>query len=111
MRNKPDQTSLQNGELHQSISWQKTGRLPRLAWLPIPVLLAFMAMLWAADLRTPYESPYLLMAMNFVFSTLASLLIVYLKFRMIVLKKEVNELCKQAGKLPPYTLNFEKEQP
>jgi PAS domain S-box-containing protein len=52
--------------------------LSRLAWLPIPILLGAMAVLWAADLRTAYESQLLLTAFNFVFSTAASLLVVIL---------------------------------
>jgi hypothetical protein len=46
-----------------------------LAWLPIPLLLT---VLWAGDLPGSYEPPYLLMALNFVFSTLVSGFIAYL---------------------------------
>jgi hypothetical protein len=49
--------------------------LQGMAWIPIPLFLVAIALLWAADLRTPYESPYLMMAMNFVFLTLGSLFI------------------------------------
>ena len=40
-----------------------------------------MAALWAADMRGPYESPFLAIALNFVTRTLASLFIVYLAGR------------------------------
>jgi PAS domain S-box-containing protein len=33
------------------------------------------------------------------------------ELRMIDLKKEVNQICQQAGQPPRYTLDFEKEQP
>ena len=48
-------------------------RFTRLAWLPVPLLAAGMGVLWAADLRTPYESAGVLKTLNFTFSTLASL--------------------------------------
>ena len=52
--------------------------LSRLAWLPIPILLVALAVLWAANPRTAYESQLLMTAFNFVFSTVASLLVVIL---------------------------------
>ena len=53
-------------------------RPSRLAWLPIPILFGAMAVLWVAALPGSYESPHLLLALNFVFSTLVSLFIAYL---------------------------------
>jgi hypothetical protein len=50
----------------------------RLAWLPVPLLAGAMVVLWAADLRTSYESPALLIGLNVVFSFLVLLFIVYL---------------------------------
>ncbi len=50
----------------------------RFIWLPIPLLLAAMAILWAADLRTAHESPLLLLPLNFLCTTLASVLVVIL---------------------------------
>jgi PAS domain S-box-containing protein len=58
----------------------------RLAWLPIPVLLITMAVFWAADLRTAHESPHLLLALNFVFSTMASLFVAYLISRSFLVR-------------------------
>ncbi len=46
--------------------------------MPIPLLIVTLAVLWAADIRTAYESPYLLLALNFVFSALVSLFIAFL---------------------------------
>lgn len=54
------------------------GSFSRLAWLPIPVFLVTMAVLWVANQQTSYESVFLLMALNFVFSVMASGLIAYL---------------------------------
>jgi hypothetical protein len=59
-------------------------RLP--ASLPIFVLLAAMAVLWAADLRTSHESPFLLIALNLVFATLVSLFIAYLVGRSFLVR-------------------------
>ena len=53
-------------------------RWGRLAWLPIPLLAGAILVLWAANLRTSYESPNLLIGLNFLFSVPVSLLIVYL---------------------------------
>jgi PAS domain S-box-containing protein len=50
----------------------------RLAWLPIPLLLITMIVLGVADLGGSYESPHLLLALNFTFSTLVSLFVAYL---------------------------------
>jgi PAS domain S-box-containing protein len=44
-------------------------------WAPIPLLLAIMAALWIADLRTPHEAPVLLVLLNLVFMWLVSLCI------------------------------------
>ena len=60
---------------------------PRLlVWLPIPVFLVAIAGLWAADLSGSYESPYLLMALNLVFSTLVSGFIAYLVGRSFLIR-------------------------
>ena len=52
--------------------------LLRLAGLPIPLLLALMLALWAANLRSEYESQSLLTAFNFLCSTVASVLVAVL---------------------------------
>jgi PAS domain S-box-containing protein len=54
------------------------GLVRRLAWLPIPLFLAALAALRAADPRTPYESPDLLLALNLFFSVLVCAFIAYL---------------------------------
>jgi len=58
----------------------------RLAWLPIPVLLAAIIVLWAADLRGSRDSAYLMMALNLVFSALVSLFIAYLIARSFLVR-------------------------
>ena len=52
-----------------------------LAWLPIPLLLALIAGLWVADLRTVYESRTLMVLLNVFFTWLASLCICFLTAR------------------------------
>lgn len=64
----------------------RVGWSPRLAWLPIPLLLVTMAVLWAADPQGSYESAYLLMALNLVCSTLASGLVAYLIGRSFLIR-------------------------
>lgn len=51
------------------------GRATTWAWVPVPVLLLTIVALWAADLRTAYESPVVLAILNFTFSTAICLFI------------------------------------
>jgi PAS domain S-box-containing protein len=60
--------------------------LTRLAWLPIPLLLLSMGLLWAADLRTVYEAPHLLMTLNFSFSTVVSAFVAHLIGRSFLVR-------------------------
>jgi PAS domain S-box-containing protein len=55
------------------VSWAS-----RLAWLPIPLLLAAVAALWATGPHAAHEASGLTLAINLSFSTLASLLVVIL---------------------------------
>ena len=52
-----------------------------LAWLPIPLLLALIAGLWVADLRTVYESRTVMVLLNLFFTWLASLCVCFLTAR------------------------------
>jgi PAS domain S-box-containing protein len=73
--------------------------MQRLAWLPICILLAAMVVLWAADVRGSYGSNFLIMALNFIFSTLASGLIVYLVSRSFLTRGEPGLLMLGCGVL------------
>ena len=53
----------------------------RWAWLPVPLLLAAMIGIWVADPRPVWESQSLLVGMNFLFSTLVSLMVAWLMGR------------------------------
>ena len=71
------------------IAWMSRTTLTRtglfkarqLACLPIPVLIMILIALCVSDQRISYESPLLLMVLNFVFSTVVSLVIAYLMGR------------------------------
>ena len=52
-----------------------------MAWWPVPLLLAVIAGLWVADLRTVYESRTLMTLLNLFFTWLASLCICFLTAR------------------------------
>lgn len=52
-----------------------------LAWLPIPVLLLAMGLVWVIAPEGSYDSPQLMLALNVVFSTSVSALIAYLVAR------------------------------
>lgn len=54
------------------------GQWSRFAWVPIPALATAIFVLWMANLQTAYESKVLLAVFNFLFSILASLLVVIL---------------------------------
>lgn len=53
-------------------------RLYRWAWLPVPLFVVAITVLWVADYPAPFESIPLLTACNFLFSTLTSLYIAYI---------------------------------
>lgn len=72
-------------------------RLRHLAWLPIGLLLAAMAVLWVADLRTSYESPRLLIVLNFIFSLLTSTFVAYLFGRSFLVRREPGLLMLACG--------------
>lgn len=67
-----------NPTIHPEAQTQTPGLWSRLAWLPIPLLIAAILVLKALDWQTAHESEILMMLCNFVFSTLASLLVVVL---------------------------------
>lgn len=45
------------------------GRLSRLAWLPIPFLFLVITLFWRVDLPCSFESPLLVMSLNFLTRT------------------------------------------
>ena len=53
----------------------------RLAWLPIPVLLILIVVLAIVRIEATYESQRLILVLNFLFSTLASVLVIILAGR------------------------------
>ena len=61
-------------------------RLGRLAWVPVPALLAAIVALWLADLQGSHESHFLGIALNIVFSTVASLFVAYLIGRSFLVR-------------------------
>jgi len=60
--------------------------LGRWAWVPIPVLLAVMIVLWAAGWRGSHESVYLLLTLSLVFSLLVCLVVAYLIARSFLVR-------------------------
>lgn len=51
------------------------------AWLPIPILVAAILVLWVVDLRGSFDPPWLLFTLSFIFATLASVVIAFLVSR------------------------------
>ncbi|HEY3307293.1 MAG TPA: PAS domain S-box protein [Desulfuromonadaceae bacterium] len=58
----------------------------KLAWFPIPVILVAALVLWSLHTRTFYDSLYLLVSLNFMFSTLISLFVTFLVSRSFLLQ-------------------------
>jgi PAS domain S-box-containing protein len=58
----------------------------RWAWVPVPVLLAAMAVFWAAGWQASHESVYLLLTLNIVFSLLVCLVVAYLVARSFLVR-------------------------
>jgi len=73
------------------------GRLRAATWLPVLLLLLIMMILWASNLRRSYESPSLLVALNFTFSTLTSSLIAYLIGRSFMIRGTLGLLMLGCG--------------
>ena len=78
----PPNTARQNDAAQFPAAEAKRGKwVHRMAWLPIPLLLAVIAGLWVADLRTVCESRGLMVLLNLLFPWLASLCICFLTAR------------------------------
>ena len=71
----------------------------RLAWLPAPAFLFAILGLWVADDPASYESPYLLIGLNFLFTVLASLSMAYLMGRRFLGKPKPELLWVGCGAL------------
>lgn len=58
--------------------WFAEGGPVKVAWLPVALFLALIAVLWVMDLRTSQESPVLLLSLNFFISVIPSVLVAVL---------------------------------
>ncbi|MEE4604685.1 MAG: PAS domain-containing protein, partial [Desulfobacteraceae bacterium] len=68
-------------------------------WLPIPLFLTAICSLLIWKMPGSYESPYLLLALNFVFAMLASLLAAYLAFRAFLITGKPGSMILGCGLL------------
>ena len=69
----------------------------RLAWLPIPVFLAAIVVLWAVGPEAPRESVELAIALNVVFSVMVSLVVAYLIGRTFLVRGQPGMLLFGCG--------------
>jgi PAS domain S-box-containing protein len=53
------------------------GPIERLAWVPVPVLVITVAVLYNTGLRLPHDSPFLLTHLNFIFLILTSVFVAH----------------------------------
>ena len=72
---------INNPPLPISTTNPRFGWTVSLAWIPIPFFLMFILGLWVWDIRTLYYFPYLRISLNFLFSTLAGVIIAFLTAR------------------------------
>ena len=77
----------------------KAGFWRRQAWLPVPVLLVSVLVLWAMGPKRSYESSSLLLGLNLVFSTLASLAVAVLAARGFLRRPTLGLLSLGSGVL------------
>ena len=70
---------------HQHGSGQAMNRSKSLAWIPIPVLLGTMILMRAVNLPFAYNSPSLMLVLNFFVSFMLSVLIIRIIVRPILL--------------------------
>ncbi len=68
-------------------------------WLPIPLFLMAICSLLLWKMPGSYESPYLLLALNFVFAMLASLFTAYLAFRAFLISGKPGSMILGCGLL------------
>jgi PAS domain S-box-containing protein len=70
-----------------------------LAWIPIPFFLLAMIALWVVDVPVVYQSLELIAAINFIFSVLTSLVVVYLVARSFLVRSTPGLLLLGCGVL------------
>ena len=68
-------------------------------WLPVPLVLMAICSLLLWKMPGSYESPHLLLALNFVFAMLASLLTAYLAFRAFLITGKPGSMLLGCGLL------------
>jgi PAS domain S-box-containing protein len=73
------------------------GRLARLAWLPIPCLLLVIILLWLLQPLSSFDSPLLVLTLNFLTRTAASLFVLFLAGRGFLLRGEPGLLLLGCG--------------
>jgi hypothetical protein len=66
-----------NKSSEQKAAKPRMNNLDRWAWLPIPVFFFALVIMWMTNMKTPHESPYLLLGLNFLFSALVSLFVAW----------------------------------
>jgi len=69
----------------------------RLAWLPIPVFLVAIVVLWAVGTEAPRESVELGIALNVVFSVMVSLVVAFLIGRTFLVRGQPGMLLLGCG--------------
>ena len=85
--------------MHTMAPSASNNRLRRLAWLPIPLLLFAMVVLWIADSPAVYEPPHLLIVLNLLFSLPGALLVAYQAGRGFLLRGNLGLLGFGCGML------------
>jgi signal transduction histidine kinase/DNA-binding response OmpR family regulator/HPt (histidine-containing phosphotransfer) domain-containing protein len=82
---------------NQTAQPQASYRLTTAAWLPVPVLLLIIVAAWAADWRTAFDAPYLLVGLNLGFLTLVPIGIAVLLARSFLIAAAPGVLLVSCG--------------
>ena len=78
-------------DAHSAVRW--------MAWVPIPVLLVVVVGLWAANLQTPHEAPYLLTGLNLIFFVAPTLFIAFVTGSVFLTARTPDYLLTGCGAL------------
>lgn len=78
---------------------QACSAVRRWAWVPIPVLLVAVVGVWAADLQTPHEAPYLLTGLNLIFMVAPTLLVALVMGAVFLTARTPDSLLTGCGAL------------
>jgi PAS domain S-box-containing protein len=83
---------------HHSVK-HKTSSIVQFAWLPIPIFIVLIGILWLAGVKIVLEPPFLFPLLNFIFATAVSFFVAYLAVVSFARNASVTVLMLGSGML------------